>query len=153
MFSGSKYPKLKWLNLQNRSTASNNQLVFSFSWVRCYQSFAELMRTALLIYKHKEGREYLRNEQICTAVTRFILSRDTHSTASGYMYRRTCKYWIALGENASVYRGIQGSTLCPNENFKEQLSFCTLYLASLVIFFLMVSTNCEIKFQTVVIQY
>ena len=73
-----------------------------------------------------------------------------------FAYRRTCNYWIALGGKTSVYSGTQGWRRCacgPNENLKEWLSSCTYYLASLVIFDLMVSTNHEISVQIVVIPY
>ena len=54
----------------------------------------------------------------------------------------------------SVYRGTWGSRrfACgPNEDLKERLSSCRYYLASLMIFNLMWSTNCEMKVQIVVI--
>ena len=71
-------------------------------------------------------------------------------------YRRTSNYWIALDQKTSVYRGTQGSGRSvwdPNENLRERLSSCRSHLASLVSLFLMLSTNCEIKIQIVVIQY
>ena len=59
-------------------------------------------------------------------------------------------------QKTSVYRGTRGSrrSACgPNGNLKERLSFCRYYPASLVIFILMLSANCEIKIQMLVIQY
>ena len=71
-------------------------------------------------------------------------------------YRRTSNYWIALDEKTSVYRGTQGSGRSvwgPDENLKEFLSSCRSHLVSLAIFNLMLSTNCEIKTQILVIKY
>ena len=88
------------------------------------------------------------------ALTPVFLLSKLNIILSGY--RRTSNYWIALGEKMSVYRGIRGSrrSACgPSENLKDWLSSCRWYLASLMICVLMLSTNCEIKNQIVVIQY
>ena len=87
--------------------------------------------------------------QLCQPGTIFIRTlRSSH--------RRTSNYWIVLGEKTSVYRGTRGSrrSACgPNENLKERLSSCRHYPASLVIFDVMLSANCDINFLILVIQY
>ena len=70
--------------------------------------------------------------------------------------RRTSNYWIAQCEKTSVYRGTRGSRRSdygPNESWKERFRSSKWLLASLVIFVLISSTNCEMKIQIVSIQY
>ena len=53
--------------------------------------------------------------------------------------------WIGLGDNTSVYRGTRGSRRSgcgPSENLKEWFSSSWWYLASLVMFVLLLSANC-----------
>ena len=83
----------------------------------------------------------------------FLLYQSTQKIKSKPFWKktspgRTSNYWIALGERTSAYRGTQGSKrsgLGPIEFLKEWLSFCWLYLSSLVFVDLMGSTQCEIK--------
>ena len=70
-------------------------------------------------------------------------------------YLKTSTYWIASNKKTNVYKGTRGSwrsVIGPNEMLKEPLSFCTVYLWSLVFVDLIRSANCEIKAQMVAIQ-
>ena len=89
-------------------------------------------------------------------VRRHVTVRTNMLKRVRLIYRRTSNYWIVSGKKTSVYRGTWGSrrSACgPNENLLERLSFCRYYPACPVIFILMLSVNCEIKIQMLVIQY
>ena len=101
------------------------------------------------------GPKYPKNKLI-NFETNFTDYSDSHTPHTcRYTYNRTPKHRIVLGEKTSVYKrhsGLQIIRLWSKRHFERAVEFQQI-IASLVIFVLMLSTNCEIKIRIVVIQY